>query len=286
MHYSIKVDASMNQIIPQNQNNNQESPFDQIRRFTEDGQEYWLARELMELLGYKQWRRFSYVIDIAKENLETVTKELVKHFLPLEAKIKNSNNTKGSGRKGLDYQLSRLAAYHVALSCDSRGKESVKLAKHYFAIKTREAEIIVPAQNDRIRELELENKLHKQKQLAQAERKMILDSYPEYKALLILGAEKVEKIEYRDRQFLEEDLINDGSGLTQRDLCYHLGFVKNNKPQLSRLKKFFAESGIDKDESFWTKNRSVITNRQIRKEKLEEIEELHNRSVRQMFLGE
>lgn len=138
-------------------NNNQESTFDQIRRFTENGQEYWLARELMELLGYKQWRRFAYVIDTAKENLEIVTDKLVNHFLPLETKIKNSTNTKGAGRKGLDYQLSRLAAYHVALSCDSRGKENVKKAKHYFAVKTREAEVIIPAQDVELEKLRMHN---------------------------------------------------------------------------------------------------------------------------------
>ena len=38
--------------------NNSDSPFDSIRRFGEDGNEYWIARELMKLLGYTNWRRF------------------------------------------------------------------------------------------------------------------------------------------------------------------------------------------------------------------------------------
>ncbi len=35
-----------------------DSPFDAIRRFDESGKEYWIARELMKLLGYTKWERF------------------------------------------------------------------------------------------------------------------------------------------------------------------------------------------------------------------------------------
>ncbi|NEO87914.1 MAG: hypothetical protein F6J87_27200 [Spirulina sp. SIO3F2] len=108
------------------------SPFDQIQQIDEHGNEFWSARDLMPLLGYKQWRRFKDVIEVARENLETATTSTLEHFLPLEAK--------SQGRPSLDYKLSRLAAYHIALCCDSRGNEQVKLAKHYFAVKTREAE--------------------------------------------------------------------------------------------------------------------------------------------------
>lgn len=117
-------------------------------------------------------------------------------------------------------------------------------------------------------------------------RKHITKDLPKPVADRILGVTEVKEIEYRDRTFLEEDLVNDGSTITQSELCRHLGFVKNEKAQIARLKKFFKESGIDRDQSFWTKTSNVITHRQIRKEKLEEIEELHNRSVRQMFLAE
>ena len=32
--------------------------FEDIKHITEDGIEYWLARELQEILGYKEWRNF------------------------------------------------------------------------------------------------------------------------------------------------------------------------------------------------------------------------------------
>jgi DNA-damage-inducible protein D len=40
--------------------------FDDIRRINEYDQEYWYARELQKVLEYRQWRRFSEVIDRAK----------------------------------------------------------------------------------------------------------------------------------------------------------------------------------------------------------------------------
>lgn len=42
------------------------NPFDKIRQVDEDGNEYWVARELQPLLGYTQWRRFEETIERAK----------------------------------------------------------------------------------------------------------------------------------------------------------------------------------------------------------------------------
>jgi DNA-damage-inducible protein D len=41
------------------------SPFDSIRRIDEHGKEYWLARDLMPLLGYEKWERVPDVIERA-----------------------------------------------------------------------------------------------------------------------------------------------------------------------------------------------------------------------------
>ena len=117
---------------------NAQSPFDSLKRVDEHGNEYWNARELMLLLGYKTWQKFDKVIENAKENLETVTSSSVDHIIPT---VKVVKRPQGGGSNLLDYKLTRLASYHVALSCDSRGNDNVKLAKHYFAMKTREAEI-------------------------------------------------------------------------------------------------------------------------------------------------
>src|SRR5260370_915323 len=42
------------------------SPFDAIRHYDKNGNEYWIARELHKLLGYSTWQRFQGVIEQAK----------------------------------------------------------------------------------------------------------------------------------------------------------------------------------------------------------------------------
>lgn len=39
-----------------------EKVFEEIKHIDEEGNEYWEARELQELLGYKKWRWFANVI--------------------------------------------------------------------------------------------------------------------------------------------------------------------------------------------------------------------------------
>ncbi|QFS52438.1 hypothetical protein [Nostoc sphaeroides] len=48
------------------------SLFDGIRHVADQGEEYWLARELMALLSYKKWERFVDAIDRAKIGCKTL----------------------------------------------------------------------------------------------------------------------------------------------------------------------------------------------------------------------
>lgn len=41
----------------------QAQKFEDIKHFDENRNEFWLARELQEVLGYAQWRRFCDAID-------------------------------------------------------------------------------------------------------------------------------------------------------------------------------------------------------------------------------
>jgi hypothetical protein len=121
--------------------NSNESPFDSIRRYDEHGQEHWLARELMTLMGYQSWRRFETPIAQAMDNIELSGDVLSEHF--------DGKDKKSKGRPGNDYRMTRYACYMTALACDGR-KPEVALAKKYFAVKTREAEVVIPQQNERL----------------------------------------------------------------------------------------------------------------------------------------
>mgnify|MGYP006441629769 CR=1 FL=1 len=133
------------------ESNQSNSPFDHIRHVDEQGNEFWYARELMVLLGYPRWSDFEEAIKRAKLSFEVQNPQnlITEHFSGLT--IKN----KGRGRPKQDYKLSRYACYLIAMNGDPR-KSEIASAQSYFVAKTREAEVKVPEQSDRIKELELQ----------------------------------------------------------------------------------------------------------------------------------
>jgi DNA-damage-inducible protein D len=176
------------------------SPFDAIRQFDSRGIEWWSARDLQKMLGYTKWQMFENAIEQGLENLESAVGDISSHALLLEVTLKH--------QKAKDYKFSRSACYHVALACDSRGKPNVKSAKHYFAVKTREAEVVVPAQNDRIRELELENENLKLRRHENDRQDFRLTAYGIQTTLLLEG--KSDSVVEVDRPILE--VIDAASG--------------------------------------------------------------------------
>lgn len=55
--------------------------------YQQDGIEYWLARELQELLDYTQWRNFLNVIDKAKVACEISGNAILDHFAEVSKTI-------------------------------------------------------------------------------------------------------------------------------------------------------------------------------------------------------
>ena len=115
-----------------------EKLFEDIKQIDEKGNEYWLARELMPLLQYSKWERFSNAIDNAKIACEKSGYDINDHF-PGVGKLSKRNN--GAVVKIKDYKLSRYACYLIVQSGDSR-KEAIALGQTYFAIQTRKQELI------------------------------------------------------------------------------------------------------------------------------------------------
>lgn len=108
------------------------SPFDDIKQ-TDGAREWWSARDLMPLLGYgADWRNFVAALD---RSMVAATNQ----GLSVETLFVGVTENSG-GRPRKDYQLSRYAAYLVAMNGDPR-KPEIAAAQSYFAVRTREAEV-------------------------------------------------------------------------------------------------------------------------------------------------
>lgn len=117
---------------------NGESVFESIKHFNEFGQEFWYARELQKVLGYTQWRRFEDAIDRAMISCEQSGNDTSQHFANVG---KSLPMPKGGYRILDDYELSRYACYLIVMNGDPR-KEIIALGQTYFAVKTRQHELI------------------------------------------------------------------------------------------------------------------------------------------------
>ena len=114
-----------------------ENLFEDIKHIDENGNEYWLARELQKILDYTQWRRFEDVINKAKTACNNSNVDINEQFADVG---KLSINANGGKRIITDYKLSRYACYLIAQNGDPR-KEVIALAQTYFAIQTRKQEL-------------------------------------------------------------------------------------------------------------------------------------------------
>lgn len=115
-----------------------EQTFESIKHVNEYGEEYWLARELQPVLEYAQWRRFSDAIERAKLACKNSGFAVEDHFADVGKMVDIGS---GAERQIDDVMLSRYACYLIVMNGDPR-KEVIAIGQSYFAVKTRQQELI------------------------------------------------------------------------------------------------------------------------------------------------
>ena len=112
--------------------------FEQIKRFDENGNEYWSGRELGKILEYSEFRHFKPVIDKAKEACKNSGQTVENHFEDYLEMVKIGSGAERPFDDGI--KLSRYACYLIVQNADP-SKEIVATGQTYFAIQTRLQEI-------------------------------------------------------------------------------------------------------------------------------------------------
>lgn len=114
-----------------------EATFEDIKHIDEDGNEFWYARELQKVLEYAEWRNFSNVIDKAKKACKGAGNVEISHFVDINKMVEGGV----ADIPVRDIKLSRYACYLIVQNGDP-SKEVIALGQTYFAVKTRQQELI------------------------------------------------------------------------------------------------------------------------------------------------
>ena len=115
-----------------------EETFESIKHVNEYGYEFWYARELQSVLEYTEWRNFQKLIEKAQTACENSDMDVDECFVEVN---KTSPMPNGGVKLIEDYMLSRYACYLIVMNGDPR-KEVIAVGQTYFAVKTRQQELI------------------------------------------------------------------------------------------------------------------------------------------------
>lgn len=181
------------------------SPFDAIRRTRPDGSEYWSARDLMPLMGYSAWRNFGVPLQRAMMTAQNQGHDVQRHFA-------RSRKVAASGPDAEDCELSRFAAYLVAMNGDPR-KPEVAAAQAYFAIRTRQAEAVEQAV------MSVEDRSIKRLAVLQAAKGLVDPKHLEAKARcqIAIGLGETPEITTADRPLYAQTYLEE-KGLSRKQI--------------------------------------------------------------------
>ena len=111
--------------------------FEDIKQVDKNGNEFWYARALGKLLGYRDFRNFSNVIAKAKEACMNSGQEVSDHLVEVTEVVLGGS---GVSNPYPSFALSRYACYLIVQNADP-SKPIVANGQTYFAMQTRRQEL-------------------------------------------------------------------------------------------------------------------------------------------------
>jgi DNA-damage-inducible protein D len=107
-----------------------------VKRQSEQGIDFWMARDINILLGYPTWREFEAVIERARSAM-TANDIDPSHQIVLTHKLMEVGG--GAQKRGDDYFLTRGACRLIAMNGDPR-KPEIAASQAYFVVQTHRME--------------------------------------------------------------------------------------------------------------------------------------------------
>ena len=169
-----------------------QSDFEQIKKVTEKGKEYWSARELATALGYSTWQKFNRVLNKALKVAQDRGMDMGEHFNQVVEMVKLGS---GTFREVENFHLSRIACLIIAENADNK-KPQVQAARIYFKEQTSAFELVENQATSRI----LIYKTHQ-------------------------GENRIEVIFNGQTFWLTQKRMSDLYGVVVRTISYHLGEI-------------------------------------------------------------
>lgn len=189
--------------------------FESIKKIDANGFEYWEARELMPLLGYVEWRKFSVAMDRARATCVSTGQRLDDHFVGADKMIIIGKNTpKEAKRKVHDFQLSRFACYLIAQNGDTR-KPEIAFAQTYFAVQTRKQELFEMLDADGKRLYIRQDVSEKNLKLAKAARGAGVENFGKFNNAGYLGLYNLTTEQIKKKKGIPKGDLLDYAGSTE-----------------------------------------------------------------------
>ena len=226
---------------------------DAAKLLSKKGGEYWMGRDIQEILGYSTWKKFSGVIDRAMMACESAGGDSGNYFYQTVNMV-----SAGSGTmvRKTDYYLTRYACYLIAMNGAS-SKPEIGIAQTYFAAQTRRQERFDQL-TDAEKRLHLRNRVKDaNKSLMSTAKKAGVNKYPIFQAAGYHGLYEMDLQGIKQRKGLtDKDNLLDRAGRTE--LAANEFRITQTEDKLIRERINTEQHAIETHKSVGSEVRGVI----------------------------